>query len=98
MTSKRASVLANWMFLIDTYTLHRALSGLTQEELDWEPHPGTWAVRRRSECTTSDPHGAPASEWVLDNDWAIVQAADRGEAVEPTRCGASRSSRKSTGR
>jgi hypothetical protein len=84
MSAKRASVLANWMGLIDMYTLTRALTGLTQEAFDWEPHPGAWGVRQRSECTTPDPYGATGSRWVLDNDWAIVQAAaDRGDVVEP---------------
>jgi hypothetical protein len=83
MTSKRADVLINWMALIDGYTLNRALKGLTQEEFDWEPHPGAWGVRRREDCTTPNPGGAAGSEWVVDIDWAIAAAADRGEATEP---------------
>lgn len=83
MAGKRASVLRNWMGLIDLYTLTRALEGLTQEEFDWEPHPGAWGVRRRDACTTANPSGAPGSEWVVDADWDLEAAADRGEAVEP---------------
>lgn len=83
MASKRADVLKNWMALIDGYTLKRALKGLTQEEFEWEPHPGAWGVRRRQECTTPNPSGAEGSEWVVDHDWAIAAAADRGEAIEP---------------
>lgn len=79
----RADVLTKWMMLIDRSTLTRALSGLTQEEFDWEPHPGAWGIRRRSECTTPNPHGAAADEWVADSDWSIVEAAFHGRTVEP---------------
>ena len=83
MAGKRASVLRNWMGVIDLYTLGRALDGLTQEEFDWEPHPGAWGVRRREACTTPNPSGAADGPWVLDEDWALAEAADRGEAVQP---------------
>jgi hypothetical protein len=83
MTSKRASILFNWMGLIDRYTLDRALKGLSQEEFEWEPHPGAWGVRRREACTTPNPSGAAGSDWVVDHDWSISEAAHQGEAVEP---------------
>ena len=85
MAGKRAAVLHNWMGLIDMYTLGRALKELTQEEFTWEPHPGAWGVRRRDECVTPNPSGAPGSEWVADMDWEIAAAAvaDRSETVEP---------------
>ena len=83
MAGKRASVLRNWMGLIDLYTLSRALDGLTQDEFDWEPHPGAWGLRRREACTTPNASGADDGEWVSDHDWAVVEAADRGEATEP---------------
>lgn len=79
----RADVLLNTMLVIDMFTLGRALTGLTQEEFDWEPHADAWGIRRREECTTPNPTGIEGSEWVSDNDWAIAEAADRGEAVEP---------------
>jgi hypothetical protein len=79
----RADVLLNTMLVIDMFTLRRALTGLTQDEFDWEPHPGAWGIRRRAECTTPNPTGFEGSEWVSDTDWAIAEAADRGEAVEP---------------
>ena len=79
----RADVLLNTMLVIDIFTLRRALTGLTQEEFDWEPHPGAWGVRRRSACTTPNPSGQDGSEWVSDADWSIAEAADRGEATEP---------------
>jgi len=83
MAGKRASVLHNWMGLIDMYTMTRALQGLTQEEFNWEPHPGAWGVRRRDACTTPNPSGDADSAWVVDNDWDLAASADRGEAIQP---------------
>src|SRR4029453_997233 len=51
----RADVLLNTMLVIEMYTLRRALTGLTQEEFDWEPHPGAWGIRPRAEGTTPKP-------------------------------------------
>ncbi|HEU4329424.1 MAG TPA: DinB family protein [Roseiflexaceae bacterium] len=45
------------------YLIER-LAGLTDEEYTWEPAPGSWSVRRRSEATTRRPLGS--GEWVLD--------------------------------
>lgn len=71
------------MGVVDMYTLDRALKDLTQEEFEWEPHPGAYGVRRREECTTPNPSGAADGEWVSDLDYEVGAAADRGEAVEP---------------
>jgi hypothetical protein len=79
----RADVLLNTMLVIDLYSLQRALMDLSQEEFDWEPHEGAWGIRRRSACTTPNCTGSEGSEWVADNDFAIADAAERGEAVEP---------------
>jgi hypothetical protein len=83
VTDTRADIFRHWMDLIDTYTLGRALKDLTQEEFDWEPLPGTWGIRRREECRTSNPTGSKDSEWVSDHDFQLAAAAVRGEAVEP---------------
>lgn len=88
MAGKRASVLHTWMGLIDTYTLARAFHELGQAEFEWEPHDGAWGIRRRNECTTPNPAGAPDGDWVADQDWAIQTAAfgminPDGNAVEP---------------
>jgi len=40
------------------------LAGLGDEEFRWEPVPGCWSLRRRSEATTSRAYGP--GEWVLD--------------------------------
>lgn len=79
----RADVLLNTMMVVEMYTLNRALSGLTQEEFDWEPHPGSYGIRRREECTTPNAIGGEGSEWVSEQNWAVAEAADRGEATEP---------------
>jgi hypothetical protein len=71
------------MQLVEIYTLDRALKDLTQGEFAWEPHPGAWGIRRRSDCKTPTPLGAKDSEWVADNDAALAAKADRGKAVEP---------------
>jgi hypothetical protein len=40
------------------------LAGLTDEEYRWEPAPGAWSVRRRTETATSHPLGS--GDWVLE--------------------------------
>jgi len=79
----RADVLLNTMLVIDIFTLGRALTDLTQEEFEWEPHGGAWGIRRREECKTPDATGAEGSEWVADDDAELAAAHDRGEVVGP---------------
>ena len=79
----RADVLLNTMLVIDLYTLGRAMTGLTQEEFDWEPHPGAWGIRRREQCTTPNATGVEGGAWVADDDWSVAEAHDRGEIVGP---------------
>jgi hypothetical protein len=79
----RADVLLNTMLVIDMFTLGRALQGLTQEEFEWEPHPGAWGIRRRDQCTTPNATGTDGSAWVSDDDWAVAAAHDRGEIAGP---------------
>jgi hypothetical protein len=43
------------------------LEGLTDEEYLWEPAPGSWSVRPRSEATTS--HAAGSGDLVIDHAW-----------------------------
>ena len=81
MPEKRADTILNLMLMIELFTLKRAWEGLTDEELHWEPHPGAWGARRRSECTTPTPIGD--GEWVLDFDNDLAWAATEGRAVEP---------------
>ncbi len=49
------------------------LDGLTDEEYLWEPVPGCWSVRRRSEAKTPDPRGG--GEWVIDWVWGNPEPA-----------------------
>jgi hypothetical protein len=83
VTNTRADLFLYSMKLTDRFTLTRALKDLTQEEFDWEPHPGAWGIRRREECATANPTGIEGSEWVSDHDYEIGAAASRGETVEP---------------
>lgn len=39
---------------------------MTDQEFFWEPFPGSWSVRRRSDCQTSMPFGS--GDWVVDFD------------------------------
>jgi hypothetical protein len=59
MPDTRAELFIDWMGLIDRYTLNRALTGLTQEEFEWEPHAGAWGIRPRAACTTVVPPLTP---------------------------------------
>lgn len=87
MAGKRADVLRNWMTLIDRYTLGRGFYRLTQDEFDWEPHPGAWGVRHREMCRTANPSGDPEGDWVCDQDWQAQMSAwplnAEGEPNEP---------------
>lgn len=75
MTGKRAEVLLEQMALVERYTLGRAFHELSQEEFDWEPHPGAWGVRRREDCRTPNPSGRPDGAWVCDQDWQAQLSA-----------------------
>src|SRR5580692_6629643 len=70
------------MLFMEMYTLHRAWTGLTDEEFFWEPVPGCWSVRPRSESRTPTPFGH--GDWVADHDADLAERAIRGEATEPT--------------
>lgn len=87
MAGKRAAVLRDWMTLIDRYTLDRAFYRLTQDEYDWEPHPGAWGVRHREACRTPNPSGDTERDWVSDQDWGAQMSAwplnPQGEPNEP---------------
>jgi len=69
------------MLFIEMYTLNRAWTDLTDDEFFWEPLPGCWSVRRRSECLTPTPFGN--EDWVADFDADLTERADRGEGTEP---------------
>lgn len=81
MSERRADTLLSTMQFIEWFTLQRAWAGLTDDELFWEPVPGSWGVRRRDECRTSTPFGA--GDWVTDFDMDVVRAASGGDGFEP---------------
>jgi hypothetical protein len=81
MAGKRAGVFLVLMERIETFTLQRVWTGLTDDEFSWEPTADAWGVRRRDECRTPTPFGD--GDWVTDFDHELVLAADRGEAIEP---------------
>jgi hypothetical protein len=78
---RRADTLLSIMQSIEWFTLQRAWAGLTDDELLWEPVPGSWGVHRRSECRTPTPFGD--GDWVVDFDFDLVVAAGEGNAIEP---------------
>ena len=71
----------NVMLFVEMFTLHRAWTDLTDDELLWEPVSGSWSVRKRAECQTPTPFGQ--GDWVVDFDGDLVQAAAEGKVAEP---------------
>ncbi len=83
MPEKRADTLLKTMQYIEWFTLDRAWRDLTDEELIWEPVPGSWSVRRRADCRTATPFATADSDVLADFDADLDRAADEGEAVVP---------------
>ncbi|HVX42867.1 MAG TPA: DinB family protein [Mycobacteriales bacterium] len=81
MPEKRADVFLNWMGLIDSYTLERARKDLSQDELDFEPHPGAWGIRRRGEQRTKHIWSEGNGEWVVECDWDLATDEFEGRPV-----------------
>jgi DinB superfamily len=81
VAGKRAEGLLEMMLFIELYTLNRAWSGLTDEELLWDPMPGAWTVQPREKCQTATPFVVGA--WAADFDADLAAAADQGKAIEP---------------
>jgi hypothetical protein len=81
LAGKRADTLLQMMQVIEWYTLQRVWTGLIDDELLWEPVPGSWGVRPRSECRTPTPFGD--GDWVADFDFELAGAAIWGKAIEP---------------
>ncbi|MFJ2828324.1 DinB family protein [Streptomyces sp. NPDC087263] len=55
------------------------LTGLGDEEYLWEPVPGCWSLRRRSEAAT--PRAFGPGEWVLDLGAADIPASEYAEVA-----------------
>ncbi|MDG4856972.1 DinB family protein [Streptomyces sp. T-3] len=70
--------------LLDQFDMAREmaqvrLTGLTDEEYLWEPVPGCWSIRRRSEATTPRAYGP--GEWLLDKGAPDIPASEYAEVA-----------------
>jgi len=81
MAGKRAETLLEMMLFIEMFTLNRAWNGLTDEELMWEPTPGTWTVHPVTESRAGTPF--VTGSLAADFDAGLVSAAVEGKATEP---------------
>ncbi|WP_432100450.1 DinB family protein [Streptomyces sp. WAC 04229] len=63
------------------------LAGLGDEEYLWEPAPGCWSVRRRSEAVTPRAYGP--GEWVLDKGAPDIPANEYAEVARQAAGGMS---------
>ena len=81
MVGKRAGTLLALMERIETFTLNRVWTELSDDEFFWEPVAGAWGVRRRIECTTPCPFGD--GDWVADFDNDVALRAMGTGNVEP---------------
>ncbi|MEA3054898.1 MAG: hypothetical protein QOD30_330, partial [Actinomycetota bacterium] len=69
------------MYFIERFTLNRAWNGLSDEEVFWEPVPGSWSVRPIAECRTRTPF--LIGEWAADMDSEVALGADGITTFEP---------------
>jgi DinB superfamily len=81
VAGKRAETLLEMMLFIEMYTLGRAWSGLTDDELMWKPTENAWTVRPVTESRTATPFITGSLE--ADFDAGLAMAADEGKAIEP---------------
>jgi hypothetical protein len=68
MAGTRAQTLLELMLFIELYTLSRAWTDLTDDEMFWEPLPGSWSVRPANEVRSATPF--------FDGDWAADMDSD----------------------
>jgi hypothetical protein len=66
------------MLFIEMFTLQRAWSGLTDDELMWEPAGETWSIRPVTECRTATPFVSGSLAADFDADRALA-----AESAEP---------------
>jgi hypothetical protein len=69
------------MLFVEMFTLQRAWTGLTDDELLWEPMEGAWSVRPVSESRTATPFVTGA--WEADFDAGLAMTAAPGRPTEP---------------
>jgi hypothetical protein len=63
------------------------LTGLGDDEYLWEPVPGCWSIRRRSEATT--PRAFGPGEWVLDQGAPEIPSNEYAEVARQAAAGMS---------
>ena len=80
-SNKRADLFVTWLGLIEMYTLDRARKDLTQDELDFEPHPGAWGSAARGEHRTKHAGGDDVGQWVVECDWDLASDEYDGKPV-----------------
>jgi hypothetical protein len=76
VAGKRAETLLEMMLFIEMFTLRRAWTDLTDDELMWEPSDDAWSVHPIAECRTATPF--VTGSWAADFDVAVM-----GDATEP---------------
>jgi DinB superfamily len=81
MAGRRAGTLLVLMERIEAFTLRRAWTQLSDDELFWPPVANAWGVRRRDECRTPTPFGD--GDWVADFDNEVALAAMAQGEIEP---------------
>ena len=69
------------MLFIEMFTLQRAWTDLTDDELMWKPTDDAWTVCLAAQCATSTPF--ISGSLTADFDVGLVEAAVAGRAVEP---------------
>ncbi len=69
------------MLFIEMFTLQRAWTDLTDEELLWRPNDNSWTVGPAAECRTATPF--VTGSLAADFDVGLVEAAVAGDGVEP---------------
>jgi DinB superfamily len=70
MAGKRAETLLEMMLYIEMFTLNRAWTGLSDDELMWEPAAGSWSVRPVEQSWSATPFVVDG--WVADFDVGMV--------------------------
>ena len=81
MIGKRSETLLEMMLFIEMFTLQRAWTDLTDDELMWKPTDDAWTVGAAEDCRSATPF--ISGSLTADFDVGLVEAAVAGRAVEP---------------
>ena len=75
----RGDALREVMLFIEMFTLSRAWTDLTDDELFWEPMPGSWGIHPVEETETPTPF--VIGDWAADMDSDLALDPDRFEPL-----------------